>query len=463
MEGDLALKPTLHRALNPVEIAFLTFSALSPAMSVFIYGDGILHMAGTGAAAAVLLGGLIAAVAVFLYAELGAAFPQAGGVYPSLVGVLGPFWAFPYITMMMVLAPTLVAFSLLGFADYVRVLAPGLPEIPVALACLVAAGGVAVLSVRTGAIVTGIFLMIEAASLVALTVVAMTHPARSLATVLAHPTVLDHGLLTVLAPATLGLAVVSGVFTCSGGSWAMYFGEELKDAPRRIGPVIVWVGLLAAVIIAGPLVLVVLSIGDLKQTLGADAPVAAYIAHAAGPGLAAAMSAGLVIAIFNAIVATIMGYARLFYATGRDGVWPGPVNRLLAHIHPGTQSPVRATLILCLWAAAMMLLGEQLLLIACASENIFEYLLMAAAVLVGRRVGACGAGFRAPLHPFIPVFALVVTAGLVVAEWMDRAAGRPSLILLSVLFVASLVYYRFRMARGSGGWATVRGEVVDLT
>jgi amino acid transporter len=158
-----------------------------------------------------------------------------------------------------------------------------------------------------------------------------------------------------------------------------------------------------------------------------------------------------------------MGYARLYYATGRDGVWPGPVNRLLAHIHPLTQSPVRATLILCLCAAAMMLLGEQLLLVFCSSENIFEYLLMAAAVLVGRRLGTCGLGFRAPLHPFIPLFALAVTAGLVVAEWMDPAAGRPSLILISGLFVASLVYYRFRMARGSGGWATVPGEVVDLT
>ena len=96
-----------------------------PAMSVFIYGDGVLRMAGTGAVAAVLIGGLLAAVAGYLYAELGAAFPQAGGVYPSLVGVLGPFWAFPYITMMMLAAPTVTAFGLLGFADYVRVLAPG--------------------------------------------------------------------------------------------------------------------------------------------------------------------------------------------------------------------------------------------------------------------------------------------------------------------------------------------------
>jgi amino acid transporter len=110
----------LHRTLGPVEVLFLALSALTPGASVFIYGGAILHMAGTGTATAVLIGGAIAAVAALLYAELGAAFPQAGGIYPSLVGVLGPFWSFPYITMMMLMAPGTVAFSILGFTDYVR-------------------------------------------------------------------------------------------------------------------------------------------------------------------------------------------------------------------------------------------------------------------------------------------------------------------------------------------------------
>jgi len=444
---------TLHRTLGPLEIMFLTFSALSPAMSVFIYGDGIFHMAGSGTAAAVLIGGVIAALAAYLYAELGAAFPQAGGVYPKLVGVLGPFWAFPYITMMMVLAPTLVAFSLLGFADYVRVLAPGLPELPVAVGCAVLACGVAVLRIRTGAIITGLFLVLEFAALIALTWVAVTHPARGLSAVLLHSQTLDHQSLRPLPAATLGLAVVTGVFTCSGGSWAMYFGEELKDAPRRIGGLIAGIGQIAALIIALPLVLVVLSAPDLKQILAADSPVAAYMARVGGPGLAAVMSAGLVIAIFNAIVVTIMGYARFYYATGRDGVWPGPVNRALRHIHPATHSPVAATLILVLCACGLMGLGEQPLLILSSGENIVEYLLMAAALLVGRRLARTGATFRAPWHPLFPLMGLAVTAAMAVAEWMDPAAGRPSLFILTGLCVASLAYHRLRMGRPKATWA----------
>jgi amino acid transporter len=435
-----------------MEVMFLTFSALTPAASVFVYGNAILHMAGTGAATAILVGGGVAAMAALLYAELGAAFPKAGGVYPSLVGVLGPFCTFPYIAMMMLLAPATLAFTLLGFADYVRFLDPALPELPAAFGCLVLASGVAMLRIRTGALLTGIFLGIEGIALVTLVILALAHPARSLGVVLAHPVVLDHQTMKPLTAAVLGLAVVSGVFTTGGASWAMYFGEELKDAARRIGPVIGWTGLLAALSIAVPLILVVLSAADLNHILSAQSPVAAYMTQTGGPGLAAAVSAGLVVAIFNAIVATIMAYSRLLYATGRDGVWPALISRPLGRLQPTLRSPVIAILALGLFGAAMLLLGEQALLILSAGENIVEYPLMAVAVFIGRRLGRTGVNYRAPLHPLLPIMALAATIGFVAADWFDPDAGRPSLLVLLAVVLVSLVYYRFRMHKRTNAW-----------
>jgi len=455
--------PTLHRSLTSIEVVFLAFSALSPALSVFIYGDSILHMAGSGTAAAILIGGGVAAISGLLYAELGAAFPQAGGVYPGLVGVLGPFWAFPYITMMMLLAPVLIAFSVLGFADYVRVLAPSLPQFPVALACLVLACGLAVLRIRVGALITGVFLTIEAAALIVLVVVALQHPARGLDQTLLHPLTLDHGALKPFSVAGVGLASVSATLACGGASWAMYFGEELRDAPRRIGPLIGWIGLFAALTIAGPLILVVLSARDLKAVLSADAPVAAYMAQALGPRLTAVMSVGLVIAFFNCIVATVMGYGRMVYATGRDGIWPASVNRLLGKVDARTQSPLSATVIVSLVSVAFMALGEQTLLVLNASELIFEFLLMGAAVLIGRRTGRIGVHFRAALHPLIPMIGIATAGAMIVAEWLDPAAGRPSLLLLCGLFLASWAYYRLRMTHPSRTWAPNADRALDLS
>jgi amino acid transporter len=434
----------LHRTLTPLEVLFLTFSALSPSMSVFIYGDGILHMAGTGTAAAVLIGGAVAGAISFLYAELGAAFPRAGGVYPSLVGVLGPFWAFPYITMMMLIAPSLTAFSILGFADYMRVLFPALPAIPTALAGLAFAAAVAMLRVRIGAIFTAVFLGIEFAALLILSLVALLHPARSVATVLAHPVALDHASLQPVSAAMVGLATVTGVYTCGGASWALYFGEELKDAPRRIGGVIGWAGQFAALTIALPLLLVVLSAGDLKQTLAAETPVAAYMARTGGPMLTAVVSGGVVIAVLNSIVAMILSFSRFYYSTGRDGIWPKPVNTVLSHLHPGWRSPIAATGVLCLAAVALMAVGEQKLLILSSGQNIFEFVLMGAAVLVGRKLGRTGINFRIPLYPALPVLAILATGAFALADWLDPAAGRPSLLVLTALAVASLIYYRVR-------------------
>src|SRR5579862_440470 len=76
-------KPTLNRVLSPAAVVLLTFSALSPVMSVYLAGDSLLHIAGTGAALAVIAGGLLIAFIALLWAELGAAFPSAGGLYPG--------------------------------------------------------------------------------------------------------------------------------------------------------------------------------------------------------------------------------------------------------------------------------------------------------------------------------------------------------------------------------------------
>src|SRR5271165_1314260 len=139
MQDPEGTPPTLKRVLSPIGVMLLAFSALSPAFSVYIGGDGVLHLAGTGAALAFLAGGIAAAVLGLLYAEVGAAFPGAGGVYPSLAALLGPLLAFPYIILVLPLSLASTAFAALGMADYIRVLFPALPLLPLAFAGIAAA------------------------------------------------------------------------------------------------------------------------------------------------------------------------------------------------------------------------------------------------------------------------------------------------------------------------------------
>jgi amino acid transporter len=459
MQDPESAPPRLKRVLGPIGVMLLAFSALSPAFSVYIGGDVVLHMAGSGAAIAFLLGGVAAAIVGLLYAEVAAAFPGAGGIYPSLAALLGPRLAFPYIVLVAPIAFAQTAIAALGMADYVRVLAPGLPLAPVACAGILAATLIAVLNIRFGAFVTGTFLAIEAIALAILSGVALPHSARPLAELLGHPVMLDHGALKPTPLFILGLATVSGLWTSGGASWGMYFAEEMHDARRKIGRVVAWTGAIASITIAGPVILMLLSARDLTSVLGAEAPMAAFLKQAGGPVISLVVSAGVAGAIFNSLVACMMAYSRYFYSTGRDGIWPRAVSERLARLHPRLHSPVAATLLMAGLAAAMTLLGEKALLIL-LSGNVSDYLLISIAILVGRRKGLTGRFYKAPLHPLVPLFGLGVTAVAMASDWLDPDAGRPSLILLVSLFVAALAYYHFRLRQVAKGWLIV-GETVE--
>ena len=322
---------------------------------------------------------------------------------------------------------------------------------PLVFGGMAAATAIAVLNIRFGAIVTGIFLAIEAVSLTILVAVALLHPARPLTEVLAHPVMLDHGVLKDVPVETLWLAMVSGMWACGGASWGMYFAEEMHDAQRRIGRVVAWTGVVAAITIAGPVIVMLTSAADTRALLSADAPIAAFLKQTGGPVIAIVVSAGVAAAIFNSLVACMIAYSRYLYATGRDGIWPAPMSKALGYLHPRLHSPLVATLTLAVLSTLMSLLGEKTLLIL-ISGNVSDYLLISVAIFVGRRKGTTGRFFKAPLHPFVPIFGLAVTAMSVAADWLDPDAGRPSIVLLISLFLAALAYYHFRLRQVSKDW-----------
>lgn len=451
--------PTLKRVLGPLGVMLLTFSALSPVSGVYLGGDAILRLAGSGAAIAFIVGGAISALLALLHAELGAAFPRAGGIYPGIGAVLGPPMAFPFVILAVPGAFAFVAFTAVGLADYVRVLLPGLPPAAIAIGSIAAGAAIGALNIRLGSVVTGVFLSVEAAALALLMGVALSHPVRPLYEIIAHPVMLDGGFLKPVSYLTLGLATVAGVWATAGANWAMFFGEEMHDAERKIGRVIAWVGSTAAFVTATPIVLMLMSAQDLRQVLGAEAPVAAYLAKAGGPAITALVSGGVIAALFNNVIASCMVFGRLLYSTGRDGIWWGPINRRLSYLHPRYRSPLVATLIVGAVSAVATLLGEKYLLIF-LSGDVSAYGLISAAVLVGRPKRVTGRHFRAPFFPALPVFCVIFTALAIIADWMDPDAGRPSTIVLSTLFLLALGYYFARLRRRPATWLGTGAEEI---
>ncbi|MDE2357172.1 MAG: APC family permease [Alphaproteobacteria bacterium] len=450
----------LRRELGSIAVLLLTLSSLSPVVSVFGVGGDVLHQVGPAAGALFALALLAALVWAVVYAELGSAFPYAGGDYVGVGRVLGPEAGVMTLAIWAATGGPSAAFALQTFAVYVHELAPAWPESLITFAGLAGALIVALMSVRRGALITGIFLAVESLAVVALIVVGAGRPQRGWDALIAHPLAL--GASGGFVPVTLGamaLAMVSTVYATVGGNQAIFFGEELRDPHRRMGPVIIAACLIGAVTTALPVLMVAISAPDLHALLASPAPFAQFMTAALGRWAGPALSAGVATALFNAAIVSLMGSARQLFSLGRDGFFTPRLNRALASVGADSGTPVPATLALGAFTGLCCLLPSHSLLVFMTGLLVYGWSAVCLAVLIGRLKGQIGAPgmWRAPLYPLAPVLGLVMAAVFTVADLADADAGRPSVLLLGLVIVAALIWHRVWLK--PHGWRPTLGDV----
>jgi len=448
---DGAVAP-LGRSMRRVGNLLITVSAITPAASVFIMGQEAIHQAGTGAVICFAIAALLGITTAFVYAELSSAFPLTGGEYSMIGATMGPSWGFMALGLNLFGGPLGQAVTALGLADYLAVVIPGLPPLPVALAVTVATTLVTLLNIRLNAKITGAFLLVELAALGVMTVLGFAHPHRGLAEVALHPVMLVGQGLVHTPWAVIGLATAAAIYAYNGYGGAVYFGEEMYEARTKVAWVI-FVSLAIAVVAEfGPILAAMLGVGDLKAVLGADAALPAFLTEAGGDFAAKAVSLGVAFAIVNAMIAIGLINARQLYCSGRDGVWPGPVNRWMAAVHPTWHSPWIATLVMGAATLGCCFLPLEFLIMVTGAGLVVIYAGVSVAAMAGRRNGTTAVGdYRMPLFPLFPMLSLIALAGVVVADLLDPDTGRPSLIANGVVMAISAAYYLLYLRR-RGGW-----------
>ena len=453
---DEAASRQLRRHLSWFGVLLLAISCLSPVLSAYGIGSDVLQHAGSGAAALFLLSIGVALVFGLVYAELGSAYPSAGGEYVGVGTILGG-WA--GVSSMAIWAATSgpnIAFEAKVLAEYASPLAPGVPAPVLVFGSLAAATAVALLAVRRSALVTGLFLGVEMAAVLALIAAGLWDLAPDPGTALLHPVALDpQGVLAPVAFGVLALGGVSAAYGTVGGNQAIGFGEELRDPHAVMGNVVLATCMLGAAATALPVAAVALGAPDLAAVLRSGAPFTTVMEQVAGPGAARALSLGVALAVFNAMIASLMWFARLFFSMGRDAIFPGPADRMLTQVHAGSGAPRAATFVVGAFSAACCLLSAHALLVFISGLIVFALALVSLAVLVGRRRGLTGgSGFwRSPLYPAAPVAGLVIAAAFAAADYADADVGRPSLLVMALVVAAAVLWHRFALSRRPGGWA----------
>jgi len=444
--------PALARSLGVAGVLFLTLSATTPASSVFVIIPGMLQEAGTGAIWAMILASLICVTTAFIYAELSSAWPVAGGEYVAVTQTLGPMAGFAMLGVNVfnnVLFPPVAA---LGIASVMATLAPGLPAVPVAVAVMIGSTLVAVLNIRVNAVITGLFLLVELLAVVVVMVLGFADHARPAIDLLTHPVAVAGNGFAPTSVASIGVATTIAIFALNGYGMAVYFAEEMHEAPRRIAKTILAALGLALLFEGVPLVALLLAKVDLATLLTADDPFGLLVQERGGAGLSALVSVGIVLAIVNAIIACVLACARFFYSTGRDRVWIPRIDDWLIAIHPKFDSPWIGTLIVGGLGALACFLPMQLLLVLNGTGLVAIYGGIALAAMAGRRNGASAhAPYRMPFYPIAPIVTLLALAYVAWTSWLDVEEGRPGLIATAIQIVGSILWYKLVLAR-RGQW-----------
>src|ERR1700748_911116 len=129
LTGEVAIAPpaasSLHRQLSPFGVWLLALSCLSPVFSVYGIGGDVLVHAGTGTVLLFLIGLGAALLWGFVYAELGSAFPYAGGDYVGVGRTLGGWAGVATLTLWVVTTGPSIAFQCQVAATYAGELVHG--------------------------------------------------------------------------------------------------------------------------------------------------------------------------------------------------------------------------------------------------------------------------------------------------------------------------------------------------
>ena len=445
----------LKRSMRVIGTLLLTLSAVTPASSVFVIVPGVIAQAGTGVFLSMFAAALLAIPIAYAYAELSSAFPIAGGEYCMVGRTCGHSSGFAILGLTVagnILAPAVLA---LGAREYIAVVIPELNPIAIAIAIIAATTLMGILHIRTNSWVTGIFLLLELLALAALTGLGFWNAQNSLWDIIAHPVVLSEGALRATPLAMIGLATSVSIFAYNGYGAAVYFAEEMHEAPSGVARTILWALVITVITELVPVTAVLIGAPDVKALLGSQNPFSDFVVTTGGRVLSIAISLCVAIAILNAVLATVLQNARFFYSTGRDVAWHTRINDALMVTHDRFHTPWIATLAAGGFSMAACFLGLQWLLVVTGTSIAIVYAAICIAAIAGRRSGASDhAAYRMPFYPFLPMLGLLALAYVFYTSALDPSVGRPSLMLNTGIIVVSLIYYAVVLRR-RGGW-TIR-------
>jgi amino acid transporter len=428
----------------------ITVSVIGPAASVFAIGSVALRQQGSGAFLAFLIAALISGCLAVGWAELGALYPTAGGLYGIVARVLGRRAGVLALVLQLALFVIVPSAFALGAGQYAAAVWPAISPRTTALVLLAAATALAVVGIRFNAAVTAALLALELTIILVVSALGVAHADWSSAGTLLDPrgyaadgSSAPTTVRTLLAGIALGLGAYAGY-----GS-AVILSEETRGPRRGIAGAVL--GALGVAVVAELLAIAAALLGapSQAQLTAAPAPMSYLVRSLGGNRLVTVVTLALVATFFNILLAVLLEYARILYSSGRDRAWPAPLSRALGRIHPRTRTPVVATLAIGAAALALTAVSDYAAAVTFASLTVVAtFALIALSALVSRvRRPGLARPYRMPLWPLTPVVALVG-----VAVTVSLQTGRDLAIVAGIIAAGVLYEVAYLRPRRDTHW-----------
>jgi amino acid transporter len=376
-----------------------------------------------------LLGAGIAVCDGLVCAELGAAFPEAGGSYTFLRQIYGEHGAgrwisFLYVWQLSFSAPLSIASGCIGLATFLAYIWPSLALQPLAAipflhgTNLVAAATcilVTALLYRNLTQITRMAWMLFAGVLLTLTGVIVSGFVSGAHAGIGHGSggwQLSH-LIAWPSAALLPALAQATMITCYD-YWGYYnicfLGSEVKRPEKTIPrAILISIAVVATLYVA--MNLAVLPSLDMISTTAAKAgmqtrlALVAEIAQSAFGRVAGQVLAALILwSAFASVFSLLLGYSRVPYAAARDGNYFSG----LAALHPKHHFPHRSLIALGLVATCFCFFTlTQVITLLVVIRILLQFLLQQAGVMRLRyKQPDLPRPFRIPLYPLPPLFAM---------------------------------------------------------
>ncbi|HXX19715.1 MAG TPA: APC family permease [Candidatus Acidoferrum sp.] len=437
----------LDRGLGLVQATSLNMTFMVGIGPFVVIPFVIQAMGGPGSLLAWAAGGALALFDGCIWAELGAAMPQAGGSYVYLREAYGSerwgrLLSFLFIWQTLFQGPLSVASGALGFASYSKYLVERSDRLAVSMAVFgshadnVVAGVIVVLVVillyrRIAEVgrISVIFSVVVIGTILWIIFGGATHfDARRV-----FDSSGTNWNLSWLLFVGLGHGTVQTIYSYLGYYNVCNLGGEMKDPERNI-PRAIFISIVGITGLYLAMQTSILSVIPWREARQSTFIVSTFVERVYGSEWAALATALILVTALGSVFAAMLGYSRVPYAAAADGNFL----KIFARIHPTKHFPYVS--LLALGAAALIfclsLKLRDTIRAILAMRCIIQFMAQGVGlVLLRQRWGTERLPFRMWLYPLPVVIAIFGWAGIFLAT-----GPKPMLASLIAAAAGILVY-----------------------